>query len=50
MTQFNISRENMVNSQLLPNAITSKELIEAFKLLKRESFIPKKSTILCLYR
>ena len=41
MNQFDIARENMVNSQLLPNAITSKELIGAFKELKRESFVPK---------
>lgn len=40
MTHFDILRKNMVNSQLLPNAITSKELLNAFRQLKRESFVP----------
>ncbi|MBL1421184.1 MAG: protein-L-isoaspartate O-methyltransferase [Alphaproteobacteria bacterium] len=40
MTHFDILRKNMVNSQLLPNAITSKELLDAFRQLKRESFVP----------
>lgn len=40
MTHFDILRKNMVNSQLLPNAITSKELLNAFRELKRESFVP----------
>ena len=40
MTHFDILRKNMVNSQLLPNAITSKELLDAFRQLKRENFVP----------
>ena len=42
MTDFNTLRENMVNSQLLPNAITSKQLLAAFRELKRENFVPKR--------
>lgn len=41
MTNFDTLRMNMVNSQLLPNAITSKELLEAFRELKRENFVPE---------
>lgn len=40
MTHFETLRLNMVNSQLLPNAITSKELLNAFRDLKRENFVP----------
>lgn len=40
MTHFDTLRKNMVNSQLLPNAITSKGLLEAFRELKRENFVP----------
>ncbi|MGL1920121.1 MAG: protein-L-isoaspartate O-methyltransferase [Hyphomicrobiales bacterium] len=40
MTHFETLRLNMVNSQLLPNAITSKELLDAFRNLKRENFVP----------
>ena len=40
MTHFDTLRLNMVNSQLLPNAITSKELLNAFRILKRENFVP----------
>lgn len=40
MTHFETLRKNMVNSQLLPNAITSKELLSAFRQLKRENFVP----------
>ncbi len=40
MTNFETLRLNMVNSQLLPNAITSKELLAAFKELERENFVP----------
>ncbi len=40
MINFETLRKNMVNSQLLPNAITSAELLEAFSTLKREDFVP----------
>ena len=40
MTDFRLARENMVESQVRPNGITDRRIIDAMASIKREDFMP----------
>jgi len=41
MSDYALARNNMVECQIHPSGVTSEELMEAFRLLPRELFIPE---------
>ena len=41
---FTISRQNMVNNQIITNKVINPELINAFLLVKKEKFVPKEKS------
>src|SRR5690348_2222944 len=41
MTQFELARARMVESQLRPNKITDDRLLAAFAAIRREFFVPE---------
>lgn len=41
MTDFTTARANMVESQIRPNAVTDRRVIDAFADIAREAFVPK---------
>lgn len=40
MTDFSIARENMVESQVRPNGITDRRILDAMAQIARETFVP----------
>jgi len=42
MTQYEIARSKMIDSQLRPNKVTDERVIEAFSRLRREAFVPER--------
>lgn len=40
MLDYNLARENMIESQVRPNGITSRPLIDAMAAIPREQFVP----------
>ena len=41
MTDFRLARENMVESQVRPNGITDRRIIDAMASIAREDFLPR---------
>lgn len=41
MTDFRIARDNMVESQIRPNGVTDRKVIDAMADVHREAFVPK---------
>jgi protein-L-isoaspartate(D-aspartate) O-methyltransferase len=41
MTNFSVARENMVESQVRPNGVTDRRIIDAMAAVAREDFVPE---------